>query len=113
MKKGLKRKREGILKHVPALDKIVWKTDVPNEKQGVVNTAATIGVFAGANYNSILQLTKDLFTKEEELHKVRKNLAASEVCHLKDIKLLKEEHQDKETHWENKFDSLKQQLEKL
>ena len=32
LKKGLKRTREGILKHVPTLDKIVWKTDVPNEK---------------------------------------------------------------------------------
>ena len=60
------------------------------------------GVFAGANYNSVLQLTKDLFTKEEELQKVRKDLDASEACHLKDIKLLKEEHQDKETQWEKK-----------
>ena len=54
LKKVLKRTREGIIKHVPALDKIVWKTDAPNEKQGVVNTVATIGVFAGANYNSVL-----------------------------------------------------------
>ena len=43
-----------MLKHVPALDKIVWKTDAPNEKQGAVNIAAAIGVFAGANYNSVL-----------------------------------------------------------
>ena len=97
MKKGLKRTREGILKHVPALDKIVWKTDAPNENQRALNTAAAIGVFAGANYNSVLKLTKVLFTKEEELQKVRKDLDASEVCHLKDIKFLKEDHEDKDT----------------
>ena len=110
--KGLKRRREGLLKHAHAINKIVWKTDVPNEKQGV-QTTATIGAFAGANYNTMLQVNKDLFTKEEELQKVRKDLDASEVCHLKDIKLLKEENQDKETQWEKKIDSLKHQLEKL
>ena len=89
-----------MLKHVLALDKIVWKTDAPNGKQGVVNVAAAIGVFVGDNYNLVLQLTKYLFTKEEELQKVRKDLDACEACHLKDIKLLKEEHQDKETQWE-------------
>ena len=89
--------REGMLKHVHALDEIVQKNDAPNEKQGAVNTTAAIGVFSGANYNSPVQLTKDLFTKEEELQKVRKDLDACEACHLKDIKLLKEEHQDKET----------------
>ena len=47
----------------------------------------------------MLQLNKDLFTKEEELQKVRKDLDASELWHLKDVKLLKEEHQDKETQW--------------
>ena len=55
--------REGMLKHVHSLDEIVQKNDAPNEMQGAVNTAAAIGVFAGANYNSLLQLTKDLFTK--------------------------------------------------
>ena len=42
--------------------------------------AVAIGAFAGANYNSVLQLTKDLFTKEEELQKVRKDLDACEAC---------------------------------
>ena len=41
------------------------------------------------------------------------DLDACEACHLKDIKLLKEEHQHKETQWEKKFDSLKQEVEKL
>ena len=92
-----------MLKYVVALDKIVWKTDAPNEKQGPLNTTSVIGSFAGANYNTMLQVNKDLFTKEEELQKIRKDLDASEVCHLKDIKLLKEEHQDKETQWEKKI----------
>ena len=104
MKKGLKRTREGILKHVPALDKIVWKTDVPNDKQGAVQTTDAIGAFAGANYNSVPQLTKYLFNKEEEQQKARKDLDASEACHLKDIKFLKEEHQDKQTQWGKKFE---------
>ena len=38
---------------------------------------------------------------------------AYEACHLKDIKFLKEEHQDKLTQWENKFESVMHQLEKL
>ena len=54
LKKGSKRTREGLLKHVPVLDKIVWKTDAPNEKKGALNTSAAIGAFAGANYNSVL-----------------------------------------------------------
>ena len=95
--------REGMLKHVHALDEIVQKKDARNEKQGAVNTTATIGFFAGANYISVLELTKDLFTKEEELQKVTKDLDASKACHLKDIKLLKEEHQDKETQWGKKM----------
>ena len=33
LKKGSNRTREGMFKHVPMLDKIVWKTDAPNEKQ--------------------------------------------------------------------------------
>ena len=35
------------------------------------------------------------------------------ACHLKDIELLKQEHQDKRRHSEKKIDSLKHQLEKL
>ena len=65
-------------------------------------TATAIGAFAGASCNTMLQLNKYLFIKEEELHKLRKDMDASEVCHLKDIKLIKEENQDKETQWEKK-----------
>ena len=84
-----------MLKHVHVLDKIVWKNDAPNEKQGALNTTAAIGAFAGANYNLVSHLIKDLCSKEEELQKSRKDVDAFEACHLKDIKFLKEEHQDK------------------
>ena len=103
LKKDSKRTREGMLKHVPALDKIVQNTDAPNEKQGALNTTSAIGAFAGANYNSVSQLTKDLFSKEEELQKARKDMDASKACHLKDIKFLKEEDQDKQTRCEKKI----------
>ena len=53
MKKGSKRTREGTLKHVPAFDQIVWRTDAPNEKEGALGTTAAMGVFAGANYNLV------------------------------------------------------------
>ena len=92
-----------MLKHVPELYKIVWKTDAFNEKKGALNTEVAIGDFVGANYKSVSQLTKDLFTNEEELQKARKDLDAYEACHLKDIKFLKEEHQDKQTQWEKKI----------
>ena len=67
LKKGSKRTREGTLKHVPAFDQNVWITDAPNEKEGALDTTAAMGVFAGANYNLVSQLTKYLLSKEQEL----------------------------------------------
>ena len=67
LKKGLKRTREGTLKHVPSFDQIVWRTDAPNEKEGALDTTGAMGAFAGANYNSVSQLTKYLLNKEREL----------------------------------------------
>ena len=71
-----------------------------------------MGAFAWANYNSMSQLTKGLLSKEHELQKARKDLEAVEARHLKDIDLLKQEHQDKHRHSEKKIVSLKHQLEK-
>ena len=65
LKKSSKRTREGRLKHVPAFDQFVWRTDAPNEKQGALDTTAAMQAFAGANYNSMSQLTKDLLSKEQ------------------------------------------------
>ena len=110
MKKGSKRTREGTLKHVPSLYQIVWRMNAPNEKQGALDTTTSMGSFAGDNYNSVSQLTKDHVSKEHELHKARKDMEAAEAHHLKDIYLLKQEHQDKQRHSENKIVSLKHQL---
>ena len=112
LKKGSKRTREGTLKHVPTFDQIVWRTDSPNEKQGALDTTAAMGAFTGDYYNSMSQLTKGLLSKEHELQKARKDLEAVDARHLKDIDLLKQEHQDKQRHSEKKIDSLKHQLEK-
>ena len=95
LKKGSKRTREGTLKHVSTFDQIVWRIDAPNEKEGALDIAAAMGAFAGDNYNSVSQLTKDLLSKEHEIHKEIKDLEAAEAFHLKDIELLKQEHQDK------------------
>ena len=89
LKKGSKRTREGTLKHVHAFDQIVWRTDAINEKEGALDTTAAMGVFAGDNYNSVSQLTKDIFSEEHELQKERKDLEVAEAHHLKDIELLK------------------------
>ena len=96
LKKGSKRTREGTLKHVRGFDQIVWRIDAPNEKQWALDTPAAMGEFAGANYNLVSQLTKGLLSNEQELQKARKDLEAAEAWHLKDIELLKQEHQDKE-----------------
>ena len=88
MKKSSKRTREGRLKHVPAFDQIVWRTDALNEKERALDTTVAMAAFAGANYNSMSQLTKDLLSKEKELQKARKDLEIAEARHLKDIELL-------------------------
>ena len=96
LKKSSKRTREGRLKHVSAFDQTVWRIDSPNEKQAALDTTPIMGTFEWANYNSVSQLTKYLLSKENELQKVRKDMEATEAHHLKDIELLKQEHQDKQ-----------------
>ena len=54
-----------------------------------------MAAFAGANYNSVSQLTKYLLSKEQELQKEKKDPEAAEAGHLKEIELLKQEHEDK------------------
>ena len=54
-----------------------------------------MGAFAGANYDSVSQLTKDLLSKDQELQKTKRDLEAAEARHLKEIQLIKKEHEDK------------------
>ena len=112
LKKGSKRTRDGTLKHVLGFDQIVWRTDAPNEKEGELDTVVVMGAFAGANYNSLSQLTKDILSKEHEIQKERKDLEATKARYLKYIELLKQEHQDKQRQSQKKIDILKHQLEK-
>ena len=39
--------REGTLKHVPALNQVVWRNDAPNEKQEALDTIVAMGEFLG------------------------------------------------------------------
>ena len=57
VKRGAKRAKESSTKDVPALVQVIWKADTSDIQQGVVDTAATMGVFAGANFNSVSQLS--------------------------------------------------------
>ena len=95
MKKGSKRTREGTLKHVHDLNQVVWRTNAPNEKQGALDTTVAMGSFAGANYDSMSQLTKYILSKEHELKTTKRDLEAVEARHLKEIEILKKEHEDK------------------
>ena len=112
LNKGSKRTREGTLKHLPGFDQIVWRTNSRNGNEGALDTTAAMQAFAGANYNSVSQLTKDLLSKEQELQKSRKDLEAAEAHHLKDIEILIQEHQYKQIQLEKKIDSLKHHLKK-
>ena len=67
MKKGTKRTREGTIKQAPALNQVIWKSDSPNIKQGALDTTVSMGDFAGANFDLVSQLNKDLLDKEQEL----------------------------------------------
>ena len=67
IKRGAKRTREGSTKHMPAPSQIIWKLDTPDSRQGALDTKGVIGAFAGANYDSVSQLSVTLTNKEQEL----------------------------------------------
>ena len=61
IKKGTKRTKEGIVKHVLTLNQVILKLDSPDIKEGALDTAVAMGDFVGANFDSISQLNKDFF----------------------------------------------------
>ena len=75
----MKRKREGTLRDVPSLNQVFWRIDASNEEQGALDTIAAMGAFAGANYDSMSQLTKYLLSKEQELKTSKRDLEAVEA----------------------------------
>ena len=89
MKKRTKRIREGTLKHLPALNQVVWRTNAPNVRQGALDTTVAMGAFTGANYDSVSNLHKDLLDKEHELKKSKEDLAAAEAHYPKETRLLR------------------------
>ena len=53
VKRGAKKAREGLGKHVSALGQVIWKADTSDIQQGSMDTSASMGVFTGANFNSV------------------------------------------------------------
>ena len=78
VKRGAKKARQGSGKHVPALGQVIWKADTSDLPQGVVDAAAAMGVFAGANFQCVSQLSLALGVKQEELEKVKCDLAKTQ-----------------------------------
>ena len=73
VKRGAKRAREISAKDVPALGQVIWKADTSDIQQGAVETTATMGVFAGANFQSVSQLSLGLSEKQKELEKAKQS----------------------------------------
>ena len=71
VKRGSKKAREGSSKHVPALGQVIWKANASDIQQGAMDRAAAMGVFVGANFNSVSQLSLALGEKEKELQKAK------------------------------------------
>ena len=90
----------------------VLRTYAPSVKKGALDTAAAMGAFTGANYDSVSQLTEDLLNKEQELQKTKEDLEAVDARHQKETQLLKQEHKDKHKKLQKNIDHLKHQLEK-
>ena len=67
VKRGAKKAREGWAKHAVALGQVIWKADTSDIQQEAMDTTASMGVFVGANFNSISQLSLALGEKEKEL----------------------------------------------
>ena len=81
VKRGTKRAREGLVKQVPAHNQVIWKSDTTDVHQGALDTKTTMGVFTGANFDSVSQICLVLSDKEKELQKSKLYLAAVEHRH--------------------------------
>ena len=80
-------------------------------KQGDLDTAASMGEFAGDNYDSMSQLNKGISNKEQELQNIKLDLVASKVCHKQEVHLLKHEHEEKLKQLKKNNDYFKHRLE--
>ena len=69
-----------------------------------------MGVFAGANFQSVSQLSLPLGEKYKELEKAKWELAETQQRHEQQIGQLKQENEDKIEEWKNKVEEAKHQL---
>ena len=67
VKKGSKRSREWTIKQGSVPNQIIWKRASTDVKQEALVTVTTMGAFAGANYNSVSSLNKEIEMKKREL----------------------------------------------
>ena len=54
---------------MPAHNQVIWKSDTTDVQQGALDTAVSMGVFVGANFDLVSKLSLALGDKEKELHK--------------------------------------------
>ena len=72
-----------------------------------MDTVVGMGVFVGANFDSVSQLSLALGEKEKELQKAKHDLVEVEHKHQQEIGQLKWEHEDRVQQWKNKDEQLK------
>ena len=65
VKRGTKRSKESSDKQVPSYNQVIWKSDTTNVQQGELDTTTSMGVFAGANFDSVSQLSLVLGEKRK------------------------------------------------
>ena len=63
VKRGAKRARESSGIKFPTIGELIWRADASDMQQGAVDTAASMGVFAGANFQCVSQLSLALGEK--------------------------------------------------
>ena len=89
VKRGSKKARHGLGKHVSTLGQVIWKADTSNLPQEAVDAATAMGVFTGANFSTISQLSLAFGEKEKELDKLKHDLAEVENRYQQEIGKLK------------------------
>ena len=89
VKRGSKKVRHGSGKHVSTLGQAIWKENTSNLPQEAVDTTAAMGVFVGANFSTVSQLSLAFGEKEKELDKLKLDLAEEKNMYQREIGKLK------------------------
>ena len=75
---------------MPAHNKVIQRSPTTDIQQGALDTEAAMGVFIGANFDSVSQLSLSLRDKEKELQKSKLELETIEQRHEQEINQLKQ-----------------------